>query len=77
MLCESVPLDDDFVLAYLPSWTRIVKGEATIRNRRSNSVTSSIADVSQLRLLQGGKPHDHVWAQSDLAGAARLTIQIR
>ena len=51
-LCESAPLDDTFVLAYLPSRTRAVKGEVTVRNGRSNSVTSSTADVSQLRLLQ-------------------------
>jgi hypothetical protein len=51
-LHEGIPLNEDFVLAYLPSRIPVVKGGVIVRRGRSNSAASSTADVSQLRLLQ-------------------------
>lgn len=63
-LHESVPIKNNFLLAYVPS---SMKGRM-----RSNSVTSTISDMSQLRLLQA----EIDWQAAMMSSNGKVTLRV-
>ena len=68
-LHECVPLDDDFLLGYLPTRPTTTAGG---RRGRSNSVNSMASDISHLRLLKSDADWQAAMATSNDKIALRL-----